>query len=140
MPGRHPDPRKIKLHRPYEVGEAAITVGVHKHTILRWIKFDGLEVISDKRPMLIRGVDLRCFLEERRSKGRSKSPPGHAYCFRCRMPRKPLEGLSEYRALTDKHGQLRALCEVCETVMCRAIRRSDLVAFERLGEVIRSGR
>jgi excisionase family DNA binding protein len=140
MTGSHPDPRKVKLHRPYEVEEAAIALGVHKRTIQRWIKFDGLRVASDKRPKLIRGEDIRHFLEGRRSKARSKSPPGHAYCFRCRAPRKPLDGLSEYHALTDKHGQLRAICEVCETIMCRAIKRADLVAFERLGEVIHSGR
>ncbi len=39
---KKPDPRKIKSHRVYTCEEAAIALGIHKQTVIRWIKSGGL--------------------------------------------------------------------------------------------------
>lgn len=47
MRKRHPNYRRIKIHRNYTVEEAALQLNVHKNTVRSWIK-DGLPALSDK--------------------------------------------------------------------------------------------
>jgi len=56
---RHPNPRRVKIHRSYSVEEMSRLLGVHKNTVRNWLK-NGLEPIDDQRPTLIRGSDLDC--------------------------------------------------------------------------------
>jgi hypothetical protein len=48
-------------------------------------------------------------------------------CFRCRIGQKPAAGMLEYTATTASAGMLRAICPVCESIMCQAIREADIV-------------
>lgn len=136
MAKRYPNPRLAKLHRNYTIPEAAKVLGVHKNTVSRWIKDQGLEAVTDKRPYLIRGDALRAFLTEKRSRHRTACPPGYLYCLPCRTRRPPAGRLVEYLPLSPAHGNLRALCPVCDGLMHRAIRAADLAEFERLVEAL----
>ena len=115
---RHPNPRHVKLHRAYLVEEAARVLGRHPHTVRQWIKA-GLPTVDKRRPLLIRGRDLRAFLEARRTANRRPCPPGALYCFSCREPRAPTPGLVDYEPRESGAGNLKALCGVCGRIMCR---------------------
>ncbi len=120
MKKRHPNHRLVKIHRNYSVEEIAELFGVHKNTVRRWVK-DGLPVIDSKRPMLILGRELACFLQERRKARKHPCRPGQLYCVRCRSPKYPADGLVEYRPITETKGNLSAFCPDCECIMNRCI-------------------
>jgi excisionase family DNA binding protein len=67
MGKRHPNYRRVKIHRSYAVEQAARRLGVHKNTVRAWIKV-GLPTIDDRRPILILGSDLIAFLRARRAR------------------------------------------------------------------------
>ena len=116
MPTRRIDPRRIKLHRPYAVDEAARALNVHTHTVRNWIE-QGLPALASKRPTLILGRELRAFLQNRRSRAKRPCPPGTIYCFKCRGPSRPALSMVDFVAHSASGGNLKALCEVCGTVM-----------------------
>lgn len=129
MPYRRPNPRLAKLNRPYTVKEIAELFRKHPHTIRQWIK-DGLPTVDSHRPLLIRGRDLRAFLESRRESKRRPCPPGTIYCFTCRAPRRPALGMADFEAREHGAGNLKALCEVCGGMMHRranATRLSEIL-------------
>ena len=80
------NPRRVKLHRNYTVGEAAMLLEVHKNTIRAWLG-SGLEAIDDRRPVLILGRKLSAFLHARRESRRQRCKAGQLYCVRCRAPK-----------------------------------------------------
>jgi hypothetical protein len=116
--GRHPNPRRVKIHRSYTVEEAAQILGKHKNTVRAWIK-QGLQPIDGRRPTLIHGLDLVGFLQNRRIAGKQPCPPGYMYCLKCRSPKQPAGGMADYLAFTETSGNLRALCPDCGTLMHR---------------------
>ena len=126
------DYRRIRTHRIYTVVEAAERLGVHEHTMRAWIKA-GLAVIDDKRPLLIRGGDLKIFAKTARQKSRRPCEPGEMYCLRCRVPRRPALGMVEFEVShQDAAGNLRALCSSCEAVMRQRASDRTRAVFERL--------
>jgi hypothetical protein len=129
MPKRSPNPNRVKIHRVYTFAKLARVLDVHKNTITRWVGGEGLPAVTDQRPHLLCGAEVKSFLIARHARRRSKCPPGHAYCFRCRTPRPPVPDLVEYIPAAPSHGRIETLCSVCETVMSRAIRASDLGEF-----------
>jgi excisionase family DNA binding protein len=114
------NPRLVKIHRTYTVEEAARTLKVHKNTVRNWIK-SGLPIIDDRRPTLIHGADLRCFLEARRQRAKQPCPPGYFYCVRCRAPKAPAGGMADYVPMTPSSGNLRGICPDCETLIHRRV-------------------
>jgi hypothetical protein len=125
MAVRRPNPYRVKLHYSYAVNELAALLGVHKNTVRHW-QNAGLRPVDSSRPLLFNGEVVRDFLF-RRHKGR-KCPcsPGTLYCMRCRQPRAPAAGLVEYRPLKPNSGNLRAICDTCESVMHRRVREADI--------------
>ena len=119
------NPRLIKLHRSYAVEEAALVLGKHKNTLRTWIK-QGLPVMAAQRPALILGSELRAFLEARRKRAARPCAPGTIYCLKCRAPRRPALGMVDYIASNASGGNLKALCEICGTVMHRRIARAAI--------------
>jgi hypothetical protein len=128
MPVQRVDPRRIKLHRPYTVDEAARTLGKHSHTVRNWIK-DGLPTVDRSRPVLIHGHELRAYLEARRKAAKRPCKPGQLYCFKCRQPRAPAFGVVEFTPRNAATGRLTALCETCSTAMYRSARLASLAAI-----------
>lgn len=116
---RRYDCRRIKKHRSYTVAEVERLLGVHPHTVRRWIA-NGLAVVSTTRPILIHGEDLRAFLEARRPR---KEPlrAGMIYCVGCRAPRRPAGDTADYVRKGPRHGTLVGICPTCESIMQRRV-------------------
>ncbi len=95
-------------------------LGKHKNTVRNWVK-DGLATIDDKRPMLILGHDLVAFIKQRRAKNKTNCKPGELYCVRCRLPKFPAGDLAEYSPVTEKFGNLIAICPDCDSIMNRRV-------------------
>ncbi len=128
MKKRHPNHRLVKIHRSYTVEEVANLFGIHKNTVRNWIKV-GLATIDDKRPMLIHSHSLVTFLQARRAKNKKTCKPGQLYCVRCRTPRFPAEDMAEYAPVTEKFGNLKAICPECNSIM------NQRVSLARIGEI-----
>lgn len=128
MKTRRPNPHLVKIHRSYTVEEVAKLFGVHKNTVRNWIK-QGLPTCDDKRPTLILGRDLVAFLQVRRTKNKRTCQPGEIYCVKCRAPKKPAADMVDYQAITEKVGNLVALCPACNSIMNRRVSLTKLEQF-----------
>ena len=128
MRKRHPNYCLVKIHRNYTVEDIANLFGIHKNTVRRWVKA-GLATSDNKRPMLILGHDLRAFLQARRVKNKQTCKPGEIYCVGCRAPKFPAADMAEYSPVTEKFGNLTAICPDCNSIMNRR------VSLARIGEV-----
>ncbi len=117
----------VKTHYSYTVGELAALLGVHKNTIRHWQK-DGLAALGDGRPVIFHGSMIRAYLSKRHSKRKRHCPPGTLYCFHCREPRAPALGMLDFVLLAGPTGNLRALCEECQTIMHRRARHDRLAS------------
>lgn len=118
MPTRRASPHGVKLHRSYSVSELVDCLAVHKNTVRKWQR-DGLVPIDNSRPMLFHGADVKAFLGKRTVRRKCPCLPGTIYCFKCRKPSRPAEGMVEFMACNGTTGDLTALCETCGTVMHR---------------------
>jgi hypothetical protein len=118
--------RRVKIHRTYTPSEAGKLLGVHKHTVGRWI-VSGLPLIERKRPYLIHGADLRTFLVARQPR---KQPlrPGEMYCLGCRTPKRPAGDMADLVGRPATTGTLIGICPTCDRLMYRAV---SLGAVER---------
>lgn len=125
MPARRVNPYRIKLNRCYTVHELAECCEVHRNTVRHW-QSQGLKPIDKGRPVLFQGLTARDFLTHRNAGRKCPCPPGTIYCFRCRQPRPPALGMVEYVPITPESGNLRALCEHCEAMMHRRVRRAEI--------------
>ncbi len=128
MGKRYTNYRLIKIHRSYKVEEAADLLGIHKNTVRRWIK-DGLAVIDEHHPMLIHGPGLVEFIKKLRTKNKQTCKLGELYCVRCRIPNFPAEGMAEYTPITEKFGNLSAICPNCDSIM------NQRVSLARIEEI-----
>ena len=111
--------RSVKRHYNLTVEEAAMTLGVHKGTVRRWIK-SGLPALTDRKPLLILGDDLIDWLKSQR-KERQTCGLGELYCMKCRAPRKAADATAELCPSPNGGGNLRAHCSECGTLMHRRI-------------------
>jgi len=118
MAPRPTDPRAVKLQRCYDAGELAALLGVHKNTVLNWLRA-GLKPLDGGRPVLFHGSEVRVFLASRNASRKSPCPPGTLYCFRCRAPRPPALGMIDFVPINSLSGNIRALCGTCEATMHR---------------------
>lgn len=117
---RRPNHRLVKIHRSYTVEEVADLFGIHKNTVREWIK-KGLRLCDEKRPALILGRVLAEFLKAQKSNNKRTCKAGEMYCLRCREPREPVPDLLEYRAITEKVGNLMAICSHCSALMNKRV-------------------
>jgi len=120
-----PNYQHVKIHRNYDPGEIADLLGVHKNTVLRWIK-DGLPLIDKRRPFLILGVDLRAFLQQNRAAKKQKCEVWELFCLKCRSPKKPDLGMVDFKPRHGSVGNLVGLCPDCGTVMNRCMNVATL--------------
>ena len=125
MTARRGNHTRIKQNRSYEVAELAALCGTHKNTIRNWQR-EGLEPLCKGKPLLFHGSDVRTFLAKRRASRKRPCAPGMLYCLRCRTPRAPALGMVELHAINVTSGNLKALCDVCTTVMHRRVALSRL--------------
>ena len=116
MPARRVNPYRVKTHYSYTVSELAACLKVHKNSVRNWQR-EGLEPVDRSRPVLFQGATIRAFLVKRNKARKQPCPPRTLYCLRCRQPRAPALGMVDYLPITETSGNLRALCEHCETTM-----------------------
>lgn len=121
----HPNHRLVKIHRSYTIEEIADLFAIHKNTVRKWVK-EGLTPSDDKRPMLILGCILVEFLKARREKNKQSCKPGEIYCVRCRAPKLPAGDMAEYSPVTEKFGNLTAICPDCDAIMNRRVSLSRM--------------
>ena len=122
MAARRINPRAVKLHRSYSVPELAACFGVHKNTVRHWQR-DGL-VALEGRPIVFPGETVRAFLTKRNAARKRPCPPGTIYCFRCRQPRAPAGRMVDYVPISPVSGNVRAICETCDTIMHRRAQKA----------------
>jgi hypothetical protein len=125
MKKRRHNPNLAKIHFNYTVEEVASQYGVYKGTVRAWIKA-GLPVLDDKRPMLILGSDLAAFHKARRTKNKQKCKPGEMYCVKCHAPKVPDSNMVDYETVTEKIGNLVAICPTCYSTMNRRVSLAKL--------------
>jgi hypothetical protein len=128
MGARHPNPRRVKIHRPYTVEQLAAVLTVHKNTIRRWTK-DGLRPIDDRRPSMFRGADAIAFLYSKRQAAKRRCAPGEIYCLPCRVPKSPAGLVADLYIKCSTVGWLEAICPTCSRMLYRRVNptRIDLV-------------
>ncbi len=131
MPRRKtPSWRAIKSHRSYTVDEAARALGLTKGTVRRWIRNGQLPALTDKRPHLIRGEDLKAFLKARKA-SKAKCRPDELYCVKCRAPRTPKGRQAQISAFNTTSGNLRGLCPICGTRMHKRVSLAHLPELQK---------
>jgi hypothetical protein len=129
---RHPNPRLAKSHRSYSVEEVSRLFAIHKNTVRNWLR-QGLTAIDEQRPTVIRGVELRRFLTERRVGGKQTCGPGRIYCMPCRAPKVPAGNMAECIASGETSGTLRGICPDCDRMIYRRVNPQKLGAV--IGEL-----
>jgi transposase-like protein len=128
MAVRRPNAGLIKIHRSYSIEETARTLGVHKNTVANWLK-NGLRSIDDRRPVLVQGLVLRTFLQERRSRQKKRCAIGELYCLKCRAPKSPSGEKAIYIPLSSSGGNLKGRCSDCLSIVCRRVSIARLHEF-----------
>jgi excisionase family DNA binding protein len=128
MKSRRASARRVKIHHNYTPEHAAEIIGAHKNTVLRWITSGALPAVTDGRPYLILGRDLKPFLARKSAASRTLRP-GQCYCVKCKDAQSPALNMAEYVPIKSSWGNLRGICPECETLMHRR------VALARIAEV-----
>src|ERR1051325_6058053 len=118
MPCKRVNPYLLKIHRSYTASELAARLDLHKNTIRQWQR-EGLAAVDAGRPPLFQGAVLRAFPISRNASRKRPCPPGTLYCLRCREPRRPALARADYLELRPGTGNLRAICEICGSIMHR---------------------
>jgi len=134
MPTHRPNPRLVKINRSYSVEEIAALFGNHKNTVREWIK-SGLPVVDNCRPVLILGSELRKFLERKRTKNKRPCQPCELYCLRCRKPQKPAGNMADFTPITDKVGNLIAICPDCDAMINKRMNMAKLTLISTQMEI-----
>jgi hypothetical protein len=78
---------------------------------------------------MVRGADLLEYLTAR-VRPKTRCPPGHCYCVKCRTPHPPAGAMAEFVILTATSGNLRGLCPACGTMMHRRMAMTQLEAIQ----------
>jgi hypothetical protein len=117
---RHPNPRRLKIHRSYTVEQLSASLKVHKNTLRRWAK-EGLRRIDDRRPTMFRGIDAADFLQDRRQAAKRPCQPGELYCLKCRAPKIPAGLVADLKIKSAAIGCLEAICPTCGRMLYRRV-------------------
>jgi hypothetical protein len=129
MGARHPNPRRVKIHRPYTVEQLAAALNLHKNTIRRWTK-DGLRPIDDRRPKIFRGAEVSAFLRARRNAAKRRCGPGEFYCLPCRTPKPPAGLVADLYIKHPTVGWLEAICPTCGRMLYRRVNPTRIAMIQ----------
>ena len=111
------NPQIISRHLSYTLPEIAARLSMTKKSLYRWIN-EGLPVVlGQKKPILIRGDNLKAFINARNSKNKVKLKRHEFYCLRCRAPRRAKRG-----TITKSGDTRKGECSVCNGKMQRKFR------------------
>ena len=136
--------RLAKINRSYTITELADLFVVHKQTVSNWIKA-GLHVCCLSRPILVRGSDVREFLQKKQSRNKKTCLPGQIYCVACKLAQYPKERYALLNRQTDLVGDLIGECPSCGTTVHRKVSlrkicdwKGDLILTEMKDESLLS--
>ena len=123
--------RAIRSARLYTAEEAAKVVKVSVQCIRKWL-LEGLPCLRAGRPLLIRGCDLRSWIEARKqAKPRVRLEPHEFYCLRCKTAKTPFGDMIDCCDNNTRSLRLSAICPTCNGTTKRLLRRADLPFLER---------
>lgn len=122
--------RRVKIHFPYDVKEAAKVLDCSTVTIRHWVK-EGLRIMTDQKPFLIDGRDLHEFARAKSEglkweKPDTNAPWNYFSCFRCKAYRKPALLMVDFVPIGPQKGRLEGICETCEAQIVKFCDRSKL--------------
>lgn len=122
---------KIKQNLTYTMQEAADALGLSLATIRDWVK-KGLPIHKDKRPFLIYGEELRCFIQKTQQAKRYKLADNQLSCFTCKAACVP-HGMAVILAKqTAKTSRLSGICANCGGRCARIISNQRIPLFEQV--------
>lgn len=130
-----PNWQRVKTHRSYTYEEAARALGLHKNTVMGWVRRGELPAVAEKRPHLILGRDLIAFLRRRREAARRKLRPHELYCLRCRDGRIPEGRLADLLLAEAGSGNLMGFCPACGAIMHKRVSLRMIEALRSLLDV-----
>lgn len=122
--GRRYSTRGLSKDRTYTLKMAARTIGSSEATIRKYAK-QGLRVIRDSRPYLVRGADLIEFLQKREAANRNEMAGGQFFCMTCKAPRSAVQASITFEAYSALTGRLSGLCGACGGKVGRFCKASD---------------
>lgn len=110
------NPQKICKHRSYLIKEISGLLSIDEKTCFRWIE-DGLKILPGcKKPILIKGSDLKEFITNRKIKKKIPLNRNQFLCMTCKKASYAKRG--SIRVTKDKK---TASCRVCNGNMSRII-------------------
>lgn len=127
MGAGRPNARLAKIHRSYSVEEVSRLFTIHKNTVRNWLRH-GLTPIDEQRPTVIRGVELRRFLTDRRTSAKQTCGPGRIFCLPCRAPKVPAGKIAECIQTSETAGTLQGICPGCNRMIYRRVNPQKLNA------------
>lgn len=122
--GRRYQTRGLSKDRTYTLKMAARTIGLSEATMRKYAK-QGLRVIRDSRPYLVRGADLIEFLQKREAANRNDMADGQFFCMTCKAPRGAVQASITFETYSSLTGRLSGLCGVCGGKVGRFCKASD---------------
>jgi hypothetical protein len=110
------NPQKIFKHRSYTIKELCEALNVHPRSCQRWFE-EGLQIITGcKKPILMRGEDIKTFLNNRKIKRKIALKKNQFLCLACKDARFAKRG--SIKVVGNKK---TALCRACNGKMSRII-------------------
>lgn len=126
---------RIKIHRNYTMEELAGVLGVHKNTVLGWVK-NGLPCLKDRRPFLIVGREAKAYLHAKRDSMKRRCKLHELYCMRCKKPVEPMNGQVEYHSNSSGKGRLQGKCQHCGATINKFISNAHLETYLEVFQVV----
>ena len=129
--------RIIRLNYSYTLQEISNLYGNHIRTVRAWVK-EGLPIIAGLYPYLVKGRDLKEFLNKRQLKQKVKLGAGQFYCTKCKTARNALNNDVKlvYSGKTIGKGikdfTIQGFCEHCGTKLNRFSNENLLANVKQL--------
>jgi len=123
--------RIIRLNYAYSLLEVSDLFGNHIRTVRAWLK-KGLPIIEGIYPYLVKGRDLKEFLDSKKQKRKVKLQVGQFYCIKCKIGVHSLNNQVRlvYSGKTIGKGikdfTIQGICEICGTKINRISNENKL--------------
>lgn len=125
----------VKMHRSYTVADICELYGLHKNTVLQWLK-NGLQTIDDHKPAMIQGLVLKSYLKKRSQVSKKKCKVNEVFCMRCKTPVVPAENKVQFIPQKLKTGQLKGSCPCCGGLIFKFCSSNKIEALSKVFDMI----
>lgn len=109
----------IKQTLSYSTQDIVSLYDLHKRTVQEWYS-QGLPRIDDRKPFLVRGFDLKEFLDKRQGSRKRHCQPNEFYCFKCKQPQRSWENVVDIKFQNEKRLMIIGICAQCNTPLNKA--------------------